>query len=565
MPTLDFEGKEIIHSYHFSVPYRPLVPDPARSLNPAADGEDNLIIHGDNLHALKALLPRYSGRVKCIYIDPPYNTGKAGWAYNDQVNSPRLREWFSKEIGREDLERHDKWACMMWPRLQLLRELLADDGVIFISIDDNEQHHLRMLMDEIFGDENFVSNVAVIANLAGSSDQFGFAGAHEYCLVYAKNRNNVYLGTFPVNDDALAGWHKDEIGYYQPEQLRRGSLTYNESLHYPIFVGAECNYVITDDDTAPATGGPFTAVYPIMGNGNKGIWRWSKNRILENPTDVFVERRDNGNIMVYSKQRPQLGDLPTAKPKSVFYKPEYGTRAGGSMLSQILPDTVQPVPYPKAVALLTDILRIGAPNAGDIVLDSFAGSGTTGQAVLALNKDDGGNRKFILVECEDYADTGTAERVRRVINGVPDAKGRSLREGLGGSFTYCTLGKPLEVEGMLNGDLPDFGTLAAYLLYTAAGITSGGANLQPQNKDGLFYSDDRTDYHLIYQPNVDRLCSDDAALTAERAQRIRDASRERGRSALVYAACKYISQRALTRMGGIRYCQLPYEIHHPSA
>ena len=158
MPTLDFKGKQHIYAHHLTVPYRPIEPDESRSCNPAG-ADDNLIIHGDNLHALKALLPRYANRIKCIYIDPPYNTGNEKWCYNDNVNSPLMQEWLTENspVDNEDLERHDKWLCMMWPRLHLLRELLAEDGVIFISIDDNEQHHLRMLMDEIFGDTNFVT------------------------------------------------------------------------------------------------------------------------------------------------------------------------------------------------------------------------------------------------------------------------------------------------------------------------------------------------------------------------------------------------------------------------
>ena len=187
MPKLDFVGKQHIYAHHLTVPYRPLVPDLDKSLNPTGV-EDNLIIHGDNLNALKALLPRYAGRVKCIYIDPPYNTGNEGWIYNDKVNSPLLKEWFKTQspVDGEDLERHDKWLCMMWPRLQLLKELLADDGVIFVSIDDNEQHHLRMLMDDIFGAENFVACLPTVMNLKGNNDEFGFAGTHEYTLAWVK-------------------------------------------------------------------------------------------------------------------------------------------------------------------------------------------------------------------------------------------------------------------------------------------------------------------------------------------------------------------------------------------
>ena len=558
MPTLDFEGKEIIHSYHFSVPYRPLVPDPDRSLNPVADGEDNLIIHGDNLHALKALLPRYSGRVKCIYIDPPYNNGNTGWVYNDNVNHPQLRAWLGTAVGRDDLQRHDKWACMMWPRLHLLKELLADNGAIFISINYNEQHHLRMMMDEIFGEENFVADFPWQSRLSVSND-IDLSVQHEQVLAYALNRRRSNRRLRKSNSER---WYSDPSfavfpkplefdGYSNPDNDPRGDWKLDpfDAPHE----SESLTYAIVNPDTGEEH-------WPPAGR------QW---RMLE---ENYRRLADDGRIMFGrgGESRPMLKAFyqerrPYGQTRTSWWPgDEYGTTTDGTRTLMEIFGGATPFDYPKPVSLVSHILQMGSgPN--DIILDSFAGSGTTAQAVLALNKQDGGNRKFILVECEDYSDTITAERVRRVINGVPDSRDQSLREGLGGSFTYCTLGNPLEVEGMLKGDLPEFGILAAYLLYTAAGITSGAANLQPQNEDGLFYSDDRTDYHLIYQPSVDWLCSDDAALTAERAQRIRDASRERGRSALVYAACKYISQRALTRMGGIRYCQLPYEMHHPAA
>ena len=446
MATLEFKGKRNVYAHHLTVPFRPLIPDPVKSLGPW-DGEGNLIIQGDNLHALKALLPRYAGRINCVYIDPPYNTGNNGWVYNDNVNSPLLQAWLTAQHGidSKDMERHDKWLCMMWPRLNLLRELLSDDGVIFVSIDAIEHHHLRMLMDEVFGENNLIADIAVVSNLAGSSDQFGFAGAHEYCLAYAKVRSLVRLGRFPVSEEALAEWQHDDRGYFKPELLRRGSLTYSQSLDYPIFVDSYGHIEVTDDDHEPSTGGPYSAVFPDMNNGN-GIWRWSKRRIRENPTDVFAERKKNGSIAIYSKQRPQLGGLPSEKPKTVFYKAEYSSRAGGLSLSEVLPEVGRSFPYPKSVALITDLLRIGAPGPKDIVLDSFAGSGTTAHAVLALNREDEGNRRFILAECEEYADSITAERVRRVIDGVPGARDPSLREGLGGSFTYCTLGGAAQVN-----------------------------------------------------------------------------------------------------------------------
>ena len=196
-----------------------------------------------------------------------------------------------------------------------------------------------------------------------------------------------------------------------------------------------------------------------------------------------------------------------------------------------------------------------------IILDSFAGSGTTAHAVLALNKEDGGNRKFILLECEDYADSITAERVRRVIRGIPDVNDESLRDGLGGSFTYCTLGDPIDVEELLNGDaLPEYSALAAYLLHTATGFSAGVMTLEAQNDDGLFYSNGQTDHYLLYQPSVEWLKSDDSMLNLARVKRIQERNRAVGRKAVVFAAGKYMGQRDLSA-AGITFCQLPYEIH----
>jgi adenine-specific DNA-methyltransferase len=214
----------------------------------------------------------------------------------------------------------------------------------------------------------------------------------------------------------------------------------------------------------------------------------------------------------------------------------------------------------------TDLVKrvINYVTAGDenaIILDSFAGSGTTAHAVLALNKGDNGNRKFILIECEDYADTITAERVRRVINGVPNARDESLREGLGGSFTYCTLGKPIEIEGLLTGKtLPSYSALAAHLLYTVSGVSLKADELGQKNDDGLFHSDDKMDYYMRYKPDLEYLRSNEAILNSEQAERIRDANPQNGKKAIVYAVGKYIGQRELTGMG-ITFCQLPHALH----
>ena len=220
-----------------------------------------------------------------------------------------------------------------------------------------------------------------------------------------------------------------------------------------------------------------------------------------------------------------------------------------------------PFDYPKPVSLINHILQM-ATRANDLVLDSFAGSGTTAHAVLALNKEDGGNRKFILVECEDYADSITAERERRVISGVPEARDQALRDGLGGSFTYCTLGPPIDVETMLTGEhLPAYSELAAYLLHTSSGIAVGAGALAAQNEDGLFYEDDRAGYYLLYRPDIPWLQSNEGMLNADRARRI-SAARPAGKRAIVFGPGKYIGQRALTDLG-ITFAQLPYEMHQP--
>ncbi len=252
MPTLEFKGKQFIYAHHLTVPYRPLAKDVDRSLaavdvaRPASyknnssnlfPVEDNLIIHGDNLHALKALLPHYASRVKCIYIDPPYNTGNEGWVYNDNVNSPMMQEWLSQNspVDSEDLERHDKWLCMMWPRLHLLKELLAEDGIIFVSIDDHEQHHLRMLMDEVFGAENFVATVVVKSN-PGGRDYGGIAKTHEYIGIYSK-LENTSLSSIKVDENLLP--LSDDFGGFELRELRNRNARFNShnrpNLYYPLY------------------------------------------------------------------------------------------------------------------------------------------------------------------------------------------------------------------------------------------------------------------------------------------------------------------------------------------
>ena len=191
MPSLQFKGKVFVENHHLAVPFHELQPVRSKGLSEKASLHDNLIIEGDNLAALKALLPTYHGKVKCIYIDPPYNTGNERWAYNDNVNSPMMRDWLGKVVDREDLTRHDKWCCMMLPRLKLLRELLLDDGAIFVSIDDNEVHRLRSLMDEVFGEENFLATAVWQKIFSPKNTAKYFSEDHDFVLVYARESHEV--------------------------------------------------------------------------------------------------------------------------------------------------------------------------------------------------------------------------------------------------------------------------------------------------------------------------------------------------------------------------------------
>ena len=240
------------------------------------------------------------------------------------------------------------------------------------------------------------------------------------------------------------------------------------------------------------------------------------------------------------------------------------TDEGTKQLQEVMQSTALEFNNPKPTRLIENLIEIAegaSSKANAIILDSFSGSGTTAHAVLAMNKEDGGNRKFILIECEDYADTITAERVRRVINGVPNASDAALHEGLGGSFTFGTLGEPMEIEEMLTGNaLPAYESLAACLLSTASGISVGANALEQKNDDGFFHSADGIDYYLLYKPNLEYLQSNEAILDLDRAERIRDVNHQNGVKAIVYAPGKYIGQRELTGMG-ITFCQLPHALH----
>jgi adenine-specific DNA-methyltransferase len=374
MATLDFKGKALVQNYHLTVKYHELVPKKDKSLTDKVRLDDNLIIHGDNLKALKALLPTYAGKVKCIYIDVPYNTGSEGWAYNDNVNSPMMQEWLGNAVDREDMTRHDKWLCMMLPRLKLLRELLRDDGTIFISIDDNEQHRLRMLLDEVFGEENFISVIVVQSNKRGQTYK-EIAKTHEYILVYSRSPDTELL-EFEKESDALP--YKDSKGAFDLWELRNRNPKFGRhnrpNLYYPIYV-AENKKDENGNSLVSLTqsNGFSIKVFPRNSEGEDGCWRWGREKVGlselngETPVVVACQRRD-GEWNIYQKSRKS-----TTKPKSLWTDTDVISEQGTMVLGELgLADKFQ---HPKPVELIKKCIQI-ATEPDDIVLDSFGGSRT---------------------------------------------------------------------------------------------------------------------------------------------------------------------------------------------
>ncbi len=466
MATLNWIGKEAVVNHHRQVPYRLLKAHADLSV-----GEDdgnasgNLLVQGDNLEALKALLPYYGGKVKCIYIDPPYNTGNEGWVYNDNVNSPQIRAWLEKTVegelravGKEgeDLSRHDKWLCMMYPRLALLREFLTEDGAIFVSIDDNEVHHLRCLMNEIFGTRNFISNLVWWKRVSPANDATFFSSDHDHLLVFARNADE-WLPNRLVHN-------AEQRKYYtNPDNDSRGPWN-----------SAAYTCAKTADERP-------NLYYPIVNpTTKKEVWP-SKKRVWAYEPKTHEDNVKKG-LLYWGKDG--TGKMPRIKkflesarpvvPRSIWSYEEAGHNQQGKLEAlDILPASVD-FATPKPTKLIERVLQV-ASDKDSLIMDSFAGSGTTGHAVLAMNKADGGNRKFILVEMDEtIATTITRERLARVVDGYHPGgdKKKPKVEGLGGGFRYASLGPTLfdEYGRFRTGeDKVTFAQLAAHIYFTQTG------------------------------------------------------------------------------------------------
>jgi adenine-specific DNA-methyltransferase len=487
MPTLSWIGKEKVINHHREVPFKILEhkygfsADKGESEEPVNSG--NKIIHGDNLEALKSLLPEYEGKIKCIYIDPPYNTGNENWVYNDNVNHPKIRKWLettlkAKENGKEatigidDMARHDKWLCMMYPRLQLLHKLLEKNGVIFISIDDIELNFLKIICDEIFGSSSYLTSFVWRRRASSQLSQNNISVDHEYVIAYSKKESKFH------------GIKKDYKSYSNPDNDPKGSWTLGD-LTVGMTKSQRPNQFFDLED-------PKTGI--IYHPSPKRVWTYAPETMMEKINEGRVIFPKNGKSNPMYKR--YLNELKTdINPLSSWLSNEayqIGLNSEGTKIIQSFFEE-KVFDYPKPVSLLTLLISQVTSNS-EIVLDTFAGSGTTAHAVLNLNKQDGGKRKFILVEMEDYANTITSERVKRVINGNSEVT------GLGGSFNYYELGKPLftgENSEFLNEEV---GTdkIKEYIWFSETRTAWGNPDLKKESQYFLGKKDD-TAYYFIYE------------------------------------------------------------------
>lgn len=588
MTELNFKGREFVRNHHLAVPFHPLELQADKGIGKPSLS-DNLIIHGDNLYALKAIFPQFVGKIDCIFIDPPYNTGNQEWCYNDNVNSPMLNEWLNANpISIEDGLRHDKWCTMMWPRLRLLHGLMSKEGVIFIAIDDNELTHLRMMMDTIFGSQNFVANF-VWRHRRSSQNDIDISLSHNYLVCYAFNRKEFSLRTGKVDPSKFTNPDNDPRGPWVADPFDAPNV--RENLSYEI--------------KNPKTGETFL---PPVGR----CWRFSQEKYLE----------------VLSQGRIVFGKRGVTKPQYKRYLSEaehrgqnvftiwddVGTATSATKELQRIFGEKRCFPTPKPVQLLRRVIELST-NSDSIVLDSFAGSGTTAHAVLEANHRDGGNRRFVLVECEQYADTITAERIRRVINGYPfkgtlrtefwrekltwnnvkNTKGiiesiesienfhghefdriqKTVKDGelivtgekkvnertvgLGGSFTYYTLGEAVDLDKLIGGKtLPSFEAIGGRLYHMAT-----NRKFDPKvMSESDFYLGEFNDDHvwLLYKPNIKWLKSSDSALTLSRAKFITELKPEGHH--FVFAPVRYLSRKVISDFGfKIEFIPFPYSLY----
>lgn len=480
MPTLHWIGKEKVVNHHLDVPFRVLQhgygfhAGQGAGETPTASG--NKIIHGDNLEALKSLLPEYEGKVKCIYIDPPYNTGNEGWVYNDNVNDPKIKKWLAQVVGKEgeDLSRHDKWLCMMYPRLKLLHKLLADDGLLFLNLDDNEAFNCKLILDEIYGPGNYLACISWEKRYTRSNNAKRFYSLKDTILVYRKTPllDKIKERRTSKADSLYSNPDNDPRGpWITSSYVNPATKEQRPNLVYPI---------VRPVDGVSVTHETHAWKYEYQEHlrhvEEDRLW-WTLSGKASRPRlKIFLSEASGGMVPVDLWKYDEVGS----------------TDDGSNVLKAIFGKSI--FDNPKPPSLIEKVLSL-IPDNNAIILDSFAGSGTTAHAVLNLNQQDGGNRKFILIEMEDYADTITAERVKRVMDGY--GEGKNAVPGTGGAFDYYTLGPRLFREDEQLNEAVGIPDMRAYIWYSE----TRSAFLEPGSEEPFFLGKlDATAYYFVYDP-----------------------------------------------------------------
>ena len=645
MPVLNWIGKDSVVTYHSKVPFRTLsltygYTAEHRREEGLSSESGNMIVFGDNLLSLKALLPRLEGQVKCIYNDPPYNTGKP-WTYSDDCNDPRTRDWINKVVGKqgEDLSRHDKWLCMMYPRLVLMRRMLRPDGVIFISCDDNEQAALRLMMNEIFGEDCFVSNIIWQKSYSPRNDSKGIPTTTDHIIAYSKKsgwnpfkleRTEGMNARYANPDNDKDYWRPDNA--YASEAATHQGMVYaiqhpfTGELIYPIMsnhwrygqgemldiMNGWCEYELRDLNDAEERARICGISADEVRQGVMGIVLKESLEISKQKAQAVLERgqwpkyyfTSSGNI----SRKTYLGEVGGRVTTNLWPFSEVDNTDGAKKeLIEIFEGAV-PFDTPKPTRLIDRILEI-AVEPGDIVMDCFAGSGTTAHSVLKANLKDGGDRKFVLLEVDADIVKTTQERVQRAISGYeytgtkteriyekklnantlkritdyyedakqtyeqakasdnytdvhqPTVKDNNLvveaekyydghRDGLGGGFDFMELGAPIFKDGtkMLNEDVGE-SELRRYVYYTE----THQPLTQTRSEDYPYWLDDYqgVGYYFYYEADQPTTLSNETLLNVVR-------GRMDG-GLIVYADLCEFSDDELEQMG-ITFRQIPRDI-----
>lgn len=585
MPSLNWIGKKAVLTHHRDVPFRLLTADEELSCSEEPTG--NILVQGDNLDALKALLPRYAGRVKCIYIDPPYNTGREDWTYNDNVSSPQIAKWLGQIVGKEGdtLDRHDRWLCMMYPRLVLLKQFLRIDGIILISVDDNEVQSLRYLMDEIFGRKCFVSQF--VWNTDGHTDnQYAIKVNHEYIVAYSARKNQATFG-YVVDPNT-----REESNLWAG--VAENSITKNGRANPPSEVDLPIGFPVGSEEiNLPRTNIPIGLVEAMKSerlSSNPLKARFGKVQfplrldpmlgsafMLTHHCRVFsgwanankLKRFIEGGCVPITEDDGSMIRFYLSGSGVIYYVKERGDRARN--ITSVLRNmgTTEKMraelelmglkfDYPKPKELIKYLIRV-ASESGDLVMDSFAGSGTTGHAVLELSQE-GSPRDFILIEMdEETAETVTAERLRKVASGYVDTKGRTV-QGTGGGFTYCSLSsEPIfTADGSIRSDVT-FEELAQFVWFieTGTGLNRGDVPSVISPLLGFF---EGTAIYLLYNGILrDTSASGGNVLDVRTLRHLNDLASDPLRPKIVYAARTLLDAAKLTHLG-VTHKQLPYEL-----